>query len=219
MSIGFKDKIGLNGTYLKTIYICENNDIYIPFDDGNIEIFETNDSDVLTNYNCFIENYSSMNVLIDSRLVKTICYISNIIDNVLIYNVNNNEVISFSRYVIDKIGTTLNVDECKEILNLYIIVTFFIKLTWNCDLALKCVRKIKNIEILHGAFYLPYIIEYINEINNRINKGTKIVKKMKYVDIASKIKMKDGLTKITESIEDILYSLREIDKESHFILF
>ena len=214
MSFAFKDYIGLNGTHPSTVYICQNNDIYIPFD---VETFITNDENILTNYNHFINNYTTKNILIDSRLIKTICYISNIIDDILIYDTNTNEIISFSRYVIDKMGTILNIEECKEILNLYIFVIFFIKTTWNCELALKCIRKIKNVKIIYSSIYLPYIIDYVEEINKK-STNSRIVKKMKYIDITSEIKIKDGIKKLNGGIDDILYSLREIDKESHFIL-
>jgi len=212
MSFNFEDYTGLNGTYLNTIYICENDDIYIPFD---VETFKTKDTNVLTNCNYFIQNYTTKNILIDSRLIKTICYISNIIDDILIYNVNTNEIISYSRYVIDKMGTVLNIEECKQILNLYVIITFFIKINWDCGLALRCIGKIKN-KIIYSSLYLPYIIDYIEELNKKSSK-LQIVKKMKYIDMISEFKMKDGIKKINESIEDILYSLQEINKETHFI--
>lgn len=211
-----KDYLGLNGTHKNNIIICEDDDIYIPF---KYTAFKTLDINVKTNYDYFIDNYFDNNVLIDSRMIKTITYIANTITDILIYDVNKNEVITLTSYVLSKISASeiLNLNECVSILNLYVFVTFFCanEVNWNCDNCIKALNVTyhNNISDL-GVFSIDMLLTYLN-LNVEIDK---VVVKPKYIDLISSFKMHDNLQPLNTNIFNIIYSLKELYKNTKYIL-
>lgn len=213
MSILLKNNIGLNGTHAETIYMSEDEKYYVPF---KYILYKNSDTNIKTNIEYFIKYYPLYNIIIDSRMIKTIAYISNIVDDILIYNINNNEVISLTNFVMDKIGasTILHISECVSILNLFVFINYYCnnKPTWNCDIALK---SISSIPFLPNALYIPSICNYINSCNNR----NKIIMKANYINIIEQIKVQDNIQPFKANINDILYSLKYLTSQSNYILF
>jgi len=208
-----KDNVGLNGTHEETIYMCENDDYYVPF---KYILYKNLDINIKTNIDYFINKYPKYNIVIDSRMVKTITYISNIVNDILIYSINNNEIISLTNFVMDKIGssTILHVSECVSILNLFVFINYYCnnKPSWNCDIALK---SIFHIPFLPNTLYIPSICEYINSYNNQ----NKIIMKANYININELIKIQDNIQPFKANVNDILYSLKYLNSQSNYILF
>ena len=209
MSNFIKDYIGLNGTYQNTILMCEKNDIYIPF---NHTLYINSDNNLKSNYEFFVNNYTSSNIVIDSRMIKTITYISNIIDDILIYNVNNNEIISLTQFVMNKTTSSkiLNINECINILNLFVFINFFCnnKPSWNCDIALNLLNQTKS--SIPNSFSIPYIYNYITTCNNQnLKDGVKITK-LKNINIQEYIKIQDNIHPFQANIDDIIHSLKNL---------
>jgi len=211
MSKFIKDYIGLNGTYQHTILMREIDDIYAPF---KYELYLNNDTNIKSNCDFFINNYTKSNIIIDSRMIKTITYISNIIDDILIYNVNNNEIISLTQFVMDKTSSSkiLNINDCVNILNLFVFINFFCnklsnKPSWNCDIALNLLNQLKL--TIPNSFSIIYIYNYIISNINQNIKDKKITK-LKRINIQNYLKIQDEIHPFQGNIDDIIYSLNEM---------
>ena len=219
MSKFIKDYIGLNGTYPPetTILMCEKNDIYVPF---RYIPYLNKDTNIKSNYEFFINHYTTANIVIDSRMVKTITYIANTIDDILIYNINNNEVISLTQFVMDKTSSSkiLNIQECTNILNLFVFINFFCnnKPSWNCDIALNLLNNTKS--SIPSSFSIPYIYKYIISCSQNIKSDTKI-RKLKNINIQEYIKIQDNIKPFNENIDDIIHSIKNLkDIDINYIL-
>jgi len=214
MSLFIKDYIGLNGLHSldRTILMCETNDIYVPF---KYTPYISSDVKIKTNYEFFITNYTSFNIIIDSRMIKTITYIANTIDDILIYNINNNEVISLTQFVMNKTLSSkiLNIHECVNILNLFVFINFFCnnKPSWNCDIALNLLPYTKS--SIPNSFSIPYIYKYILTcVSQNKNDNMKLISPKK-INIQSYIQIQDGIKQFQSdhyTINDIVYSLKNL---------
>lgn len=219
MSKFIKDYIGLNGTYSpeNTILMCEKNDIYVPF---KYSVYLNKDTNIKSNYDFFINHYTSSNIVIDSRMIKTITYIANTIDDILIYNINNNEVISLTQFVMDKTSSSkiLNIQECINILNLFVFINFFCnnKPSWNCDIALNLLNNTKS--SIPNSFSIPYIYKYIISCNQNTKNDVKI-RKLKNINIQECIRIQDNIKPFKENIDDIIHSIKNLkDIDINYIL-
>ena len=205
-----KDYIGLNGTYANTILMREKDDIYVPFP---YTPYLKSDNDIKSNYNFFVEHYSSSNIVIDSRMIKTITYVSNIISDILIYNINNNEIISLTQFVMDKTTSSkiLNINDCVNILNLFVFINFFCgklknKPSWNCDVALNLLNQIKS--TIPHSFSIPYIYKYILTCSTS-NGQDKVIRQLKRINIKEYLKIQDNMKPFEGTIDDVIHSLKD----------
>ena len=62
--------------------------------------------------------------------------------------------------------------------------------------------------------YVPHLISYLQAV---ITKSY-FIKRPKYVDIKQYVQMQDDMCSIDGSAEDVLQSLKDIDKNTHHIL-
>lgn len=212
-----KDYIGLNGTHIKTMYMCEVDDIYLTFADtlaDTLTIHTSPDANVMTNYHTFITIYPHQNIIIDSRMMRTITYIAGVIDDLIIYNTDNNELMTLSRFVMSKSSCkSLRVCDAIQFLHLYTFANYFVKTQWNSSLAIKCVQQDAH-HYLFNSMYVPHLISYLEAV---ITKSY-FIKRPKYVDIKQYVQMQDDMCSIDGSAEDVLQSLKDIDKNTHHIL-
>ena len=207
--------VNSNGVKLDYLLFTEEDDIYIPF---KYKLFKTKDVDVLTNYNEFIKNYYSTNIIIDYRMILTITYLVSDFNDILIYDIYTNKIITFNYYVVKKIfsghSKLFDTTEIINLMYLNVFIRYFcskINLRWIPNLAIQCV---KGKKYLKNAININSIIQYLN--NSNINK-LKLTNE--YENIPKKIKIKDGISEFqSKNIDNIINELNMLSKNSEFIL-
>ena len=202
-----------NGIYSNTTYITELDDIYVNF---KAKVYKTNDKSVKSNVDYITKMYYQTNIIIDSRMLLTITFASNIFQDLFIYNVNTNQVLTLYQFIKSKllISKILTIDEYIDVLNLFMFIHYFCcqTIVWNSDLAIKSLS-----HPLKNAFNVVMLESYLT----LTMKSTKLrdVTKLEFIDIKKVLTSKTNITQLDNpKLSDILYSTRELLKTTKYIM-
>lgn len=202
-----------NGIYNNTTYVTELDDIYINF---KARVYKTSDKLVKTNVNYICEMYYQSNIVIDSRMLLTITFASNMFQDLFIYNVNTNQILTLYQFIKSKllISKVLTIDEYIDILNLFMFVNYFCcqTITWNSDLAIKSLSQpIKNM------FNVVMLERYLTLTMQSIK--LKDIGNLEFIDIKKVLTFKNNMTQLDRpKLYNILYSTRELLKTTKYIM-
>lgn len=201
-----------NGIYSDTTYITELDDIYINF---KAKVYKTNDKSVKSNVDYICQKYYQSNIIIDSRMLLTITYASNMFQDLFIYNVNTNQVLTLYQFIKSKllISKILTIDEYIDVLNLFMFINYFCcqTITWNSDLAIKSIsHSSKN--MFNVAMLERYLTLTIRSIKLRD------VNKLEFIDIKKALTSKNNMAQLDRpKLSNVLYSTRELLKTTKYV--
>lgn len=202
-----------NGIYSNTTYITELDDIYINF---KAKVYKTSDKTVKSNVNHICQEYYQSNIIIDSRMLLTITYAANMFQDLFIYNVNTNQVLTLYQFIKSKllISKTLTIDEYIDILNLFMFINYFCCQTiiWNSDLAIKSLSHSSK-----NMFNVVMLERYLTLTMRSLK--LRDVSMLEFIDIKKVLTSKNNMTQLNRpKLTNILYSTRELLKTTKYVM-
>lgn len=183
----------INGSKPKTIYICENDNVLIPFKCEPILVKDINPKSTLELYSKYNMDY---NIVVDNRLLLTISYLAFYIDDMLIYDTSCNYIISFNKFVnkllFNDKERLFNKHKIRNLLFTYSFIKFRcsnLYINWKID---------NGIETINKFNYLPhtYNINCLLDYIQSVNPNSELIPNYKTKNIVQAFKIGNNLTKL-----------------------
>lgn len=207
---------GSNGTKKEYLIISESDDVLVPF---KYTFIESNDTNIKTNFDNYVKNIPRYNILIDCRMMITITYMSSYFNDVLVYDSGTNKIITFNTFSVKRLFAgqvkICDQDTIQSAMFIYIFVKFFCRklaINWSVSSA---IRAVSGKKYLKHSINIRCLIDYL--IDTKFDCCTHIL--TNYTHIADRMKIQDSIIPFDTTRNDLMMELREINKDSSFILF